>query len=122
MRTEIEEIKSQPRIFQLMKCTACSNPLDLPAVHFLCMHSFHHRCLGENEKECPMCAPGNRTILEIKRSQEQNANRHDQFSKQLESSEDGFSVVADYFGRNVFSKIVLLDSSTMNLSSGGQRR
>ena len=104
-------VRGSARIFQLMKCSACSNPLDLPATHFLCMHSFHQRCLGDNERECPMCAPANRTILEIKRSQEANAQRHDQFYKQLEVADDGFSVVADYFGRNVFNKIVLLDGA-----------
>ena len=100
-----------------MKCSACSNPLDLPATHFLCMHSFHQRCLGDNEKECPMCAPSNRTILEIKRSQEANASRHDQFYKQLEVADDGFSVVADYFGRNVFNRITLMDGSALASSA-----
>jgi vacuolar protein sorting-associated protein 11 len=100
------------RTFQLMKCSACSNPLDLPATHFLCMHSFHQRCLGDNERECPLCAPANRTILEIKRSQEANAARHDQFFRQLEAADDGFAVVADYFGRNVFNRIVLMDGGS----------
>ena len=29
------------KIFQGAKCSVCSRPLDLPAVHFLCQHSFH---------------------------------------------------------------------------------
>ena len=29
------------QVFQLSKCSACHTPLDLPSVHFLCMHSFH---------------------------------------------------------------------------------
>ena len=109
MRQEIDELRTSAKIFQLMKCSACSSPLDLPAVHFLCMHSYHQRCLGDNERECLLCAQGNRTILEIKRSQEANAGRHEQFFKMLEGSEDGFSVVADYFGRNLFNKMVLVE-------------
>jgi len=54
MQSEIEEINTSARIFQCVKCDACSAPLDLPAHHFLCMHSFHHRCLGENDRICPL--------------------------------------------------------------------
>ena len=28
----------------------CNSQLELPAVHFLCTHSFHQRCLIDNEK------------------------------------------------------------------------
>jgi len=78
--------------------------LDLPAVHFLCMHSFHQRCLGENESECPVCAPTNKKIIEYKRSLAEGVGEHDKFFKQLEGSQDGFSIVADYFGRGLFTQ------------------
>ena len=66
-----------------------------------------HRCLGENERECPGCAQSNRKIFEIKRSLEDNAGQHDQFFKHLEHSADGFSTIAEYFGRGMFRKVVL---------------
>ena len=62
MRAEAAALRSGPRVFQNNRCSACSIQLDLPAVHFLCMHSFHQRCLGENERECPRCGPDNRTV------------------------------------------------------------
>jgi len=105
LRNEIQELKTSAKIFQLNKCTYCSSSLDLPAVHFLCMHSFHQRCLGENENECPSCAPQNKKIMEIKQSLEENIGQHDQFFKQLEASPDGFTTVAEYFGREIFSKV-----------------
>lgn len=71
------------RVFQSNKCSYCQNALDLPAVHFLCMHSFHQRCLGENENECVLCAPQNKTIRDMKRANEANAGQHDQFFKQV---------------------------------------
>jgi hypothetical protein len=83
MRTEIHDLKTSARVFQHNKCTYCNAILDLPVVHFLCMHSFHQRCLGENENECPVCAPQNKKILEIKRHNEESAGRHDQFFKQV---------------------------------------
>nr|XP_010942636.1 vacuolar protein-sorting-associated protein 11 homolog [Elaeis guineensis] len=104
MRKEIHDLRTNARIFQLSKCTACTFTLDLPAVHFMCMHSFHLRCLGDNEKECPECAPEYRSILETKRNLEQNARDQNWFFQQLKNSKDGFSVIADYFGKGVVSK------------------
>ncbi|PHT45687.1 Vacuolar protein-sorting-associated protein 11 -like protein [Capsicum baccatum] len=104
MRKEIQDLRTNARIFQLSKCTTCTFTLDLPAVHFMCMHSFHQRCLGDNEKECPECAPEYRAVLETKRSLEQSSKNPDQFFQQVKSSKDGFSVIADYFGKGIISK------------------
>ena len=59
---------SQARVFQNSKCAVTGAPLELPAVHFMCGHSCNLRNLGENEKECPICGPQFRTILDIRRS------------------------------------------------------
>ncbi|CAK9315518.1 unnamed protein product [Citrullus colocynthis] len=115
MRKEIEDLRTNARIFQLSKCTACTFTLDLPAVHFMCMHSFHQRCLGDNEKECPECAPEYRKVLEMKRSLEQNKDQ-DQFFQQVKSSKDGFSVIAQYFGKGIISKT---SNGTMNVANPG---
>ncbi|KAL5798082.1 hypothetical protein ACOSQ2_002902 [Xanthoceras sorbifolium] len=104
MRKEIQDLRTNARIFQLSKCTACTFTLDLPAVHFMCMHSFHQRCLGDNEKECPECAPEYRSVMEMKRGLEQNSKDQDRFFQQVKSSKDGFSVIAEYFGKGVISK------------------
>ena len=42
--------------------------------------------------------------MDIIKSQKQSQHQHDQFHGQLEKAEDGFSVVADYFGRGLFRK------------------
>jgi tetratricopeptide (TPR) repeat protein len=103
MRVEIDELKTGATVFQLNKCVSCSHPLDLPAVHFLCMHSFHLRCLGDNETECPLCAPENRKVADIMRSLAENAHQHDQFFNQLRGATDGFKTIAEYFGRGLFA-------------------
>eukprot|EP01116_Phalansterium_solitarium_P000785 TRINITY_DN10648_c0_g1_i1.p1 TRINITY_DN10648_c0_g1~~TRINITY_DN10648_c0_g1_i1.p1 ORF type:complete len:1021 (-),score=472.43 TRINITY_DN10648_c0_g1_i1:124-3186(-) len=103
MRTEMADVRSSARIFQLNKCSYCSAPLDLPAVHFFCLHSFHQRCLGEIETECPLCQAHHKKVLEIKRNLEQQQTHHDSFFKQLEGAADGFTTVSEYFGRSVFN-------------------
>lgn len=117
MRKEIQDLRTNARIFQLSKCTACTFTLDLPAVHFMCMHSFHQRCLGDNEKECPECAPEYRSVLEMKRSLEQNSKNQDQFFQQVKSSKDGFSVIAQYFGKGIISKTTIEQAGNLRSSS-----
>ena len=117
MRKEIQDLRTNARIFQLSKCTACTFTLDLPAVHFMCMHSFHLRCLGDNEKECPECAPDYRSVLEMKRSLEQNSKYQDQFFQQVKSSKDGFSVIAEYFGKGIISKTRIGATATLGDTS-----
>ncbi|KAI3658936.1 hypothetical protein MP638_006312 [Amoeboaphelidium occidentale] len=104
LEEDLNSLKSEIIVFQSSKCTSCNTPLDLPSVHFLCKHSFHVRCLGENEKQCPKCAPDHRLILDIKKSNENHAAHHEQFFRQLDGSEDGFAVIADYLGRNLLSR------------------
>jgi len=112
MRNDIQELRTSAKIFQHSKCTYCTGILDLPVIHFLCMHSFHQRCLGENENECPVCAPQNKKMLEIKRSMEEHVGRHDQFFKQLEGSIDGFTTVSDYYGNGIFNQpSIFIDAS-----------
>ncbi|KAL6570476.1 Vacuolar protein sorting-associated protein 11 [Orobanche gracilis] len=104
MRKEFQDLRTNARIFNLIKCTGCTFTLDLPAVHFMCGHSFHQRCLGENEKECPDCAPKYKAVLEVKKSLEQNSKNQDYFFQQVRNSKDGFSVIAEYFGKGIISK------------------
>ncbi|KAL6554481.1 Vacuolar protein sorting-associated protein 11 [Orobanche minor] len=104
MRKEFQDLRTNARIFNLIKCTGCTFTLDLPAVHFMCGHSFHQRCLGENEKECPDCAPKYKAVLEMKKSLEQNSKSQDYFFQQVRNSKDGFSVIAEYFGKGIISK------------------
>ena len=52
----------------------------------------------------PACAPENKKILDILRSQEAARNQHNQFHAQPEKVEDGFNIVAEYLGRGLFSQ------------------
>ncbi|XP_071483682.1 vacuolar protein sorting-associated protein 11 homolog [Diadema antillarum] len=114
MKSQIEEMKTSAKMFQVSKCSVCNHPLELPSIHFLCQHSYHQHCFesyAENEQECPACLPENRKVLDIIKAQEQSKDLHEQFHRQLEKSQDGFSVVADYFGRGVFNKVTLVTDS-----------
>lgn len=107
-RVEIRDLGGKPTVFQATRCSDCSLPLELPAVHFLCKHSFHQRCLRGGvegieggQVECPVCAQDNATIKALKRSQAENAERHELFKDDLERSEDRFKTIAGWYGRGV---------------------
>lgn len=51
MRSEIRELKTSAKIFQGRKCASCGGELELPSIHFLCMHSFCANCVPEGERE-----------------------------------------------------------------------
>lgn len=108
MRAEVQQLRTQARVFQNSKDALSGTPLELPAVHFVCGHSFNLRSLGENEKECPICAPQFRNILDIKRAMRIGATEQDKFFAQLKSSPNGFGVIADFFGRG------LLDAASIS--------
>ena len=61
------------RVFQMARCTACGGQLDLPSVHFMCKHSYHQRCLGEEEAECPTCATHQGRVRDLRRRQAERA-------------------------------------------------
>jgi len=119
MRAEIASLQTEAKIFQSTKCSWCSNVLDLPIVNFMCSHSLHQGCLMEPESECPVCAKDNRHVLQVKASLESRAMDHEAFFSQLESSPDGFAVVADYMSRQMFNRVELVGAGP---SSGGGGR
>ncbi|KAK4151988.1 hypothetical protein C8A00DRAFT_44899 [Chaetomidium leptoderma] len=121
-RAEIADLGGKPAVFQATRCAQCVGALELPAVHFLCKHSFHQRCLrggfaaaggsgggggggGAEGEECPVCARDNATIRALKKSQEENAERHELFRDDLERSEDRFKTISEWFGRGVMGGV-----------------
>jgi tetratricopeptide (TPR) repeat protein len=115
-RKEMDELASKPAVFQATRCSACGGGLELPAVHFLCKHSFHQRCLNpireagddEDKWECPLCKGSNETIRAIRRMQDESADKHDLFKEELKRGGPGggWRVVGEWFGRGVMKSQV----------------
>lgn len=102
IRSDIRELTTAATIFQTNKCAHCSCLLDLPAVHFLCRHSYHQRCLND-VLECNICVVEARRVLQLQREHDEMASNHDVFFQKIGSSADPFSTVAEYFGKGIFS-------------------
>ncbi|KAJ7583306.1 hypothetical protein C8J56DRAFT_830557 [Mycena floridula] len=86
-----------PRVFHVTRCSTCKAQLDLPSVHFMCNHSYHQRCLPDQDTECPNCAREYSVIREIRRNNQRLADQHDVFLAEVQES--GFKGVAEAFGR-----------------------
>lgn len=81
-----------------------------------CFQSF-----SENENECPACLPNNKKLLDIIKSQEQSRDLHDTFHSLLDRAEDPFSLVADYFGRGVFKKLMVITDTDKSLPGSSMK-
>ncbi|KAH7346380.1 vacuolar protein sorting protein-like protein [Rhexocercosporidium sp. MPI-PUGE-AT-0058] len=107
-RQEIADLSTKPQTFNNTRCSFCGSQLSLPAVHFLCKHSFHQTCLnvevgedGNVEGSCPNCRKDNDTIRAIRKAQDESADRHDMFLDALARSNDKFGTISEFFGRGV---------------------
>ncbi|GMK53786.1 hypothetical protein CspeluHIS016_0103720 [Cutaneotrichosporon spelunceum] len=96
----------QPEVFQVTQCAACGGQLDLPAVHFMCKHSYHQRCLSDSDPECILCAQQHAMVRELRNNQARLADRHDLFLGEVHDADDPFAVVAGAFSRGLFQKEV----------------
>lgn len=81
----LERLKNHPLLFENNKCHLCSGLLVLPIVAFLCEHSFHASCLGDNDSECPICAPEHDIVLDLYRSQKTDASRQEVFLRSVKA-------------------------------------
>ncbi|PWN27900.1 hypothetical protein BDZ90DRAFT_231675 [Jaminaea rosea] len=104
---DLSAASGEPRVFQSNRCHACGGQIDLPAVHFMCKHSYHARCLGEKENECPSCARSFGVIREIRTNNAELASRHDLFLQELDEADDPFETIASMFSRGIFTKVAL---------------
>ena len=48
------------------RCEKCKGVIELPVKHFLCGHSFHMSCLGENINMCLVCEKKQKEIIQRK--------------------------------------------------------
>jgi vacuolar protein sorting-associated protein 11 len=65
MKNNVSNMKSKAQLFQMKDCAECGKKLDLPFIHFMCMHSYHDYCLPSDSsiKECPQCSIRNNQRL-----------------------------------------------------------
>jgi hypothetical protein len=85
-RRELYELQNEMRVFQTSKCASCDHDLEGNVLHFLCRHSYHQRCLGEEDAECPKCLPERLQVSETRRMQHMQADKHAYFFSQVPCS------------------------------------
>lgn len=111
LKKSIKTLQNDPVEFRGSLCDACHQPLVLPALFFLCKHTFHQECIrsySESEKDCMACRKKNSQLQDLMHKQNETRHKGDFFRNQLKSSQDAFTVIADYYGRGLFNKIVLV--------------
>ncbi|RNF27334.1 uncharacterized protein Tco025E_00404 [Trypanosoma conorhini] len=111
---EIDALQTKATVFQAQRCFHCHAALDLPVVHFMCQHSFHQRCLND-VTECNVCAPAHRQLAAEQRAVEEQHSDPNVFFERLRAANDvdGFSVVAEQFGKCIFAAPQLRKEATL---------
>lgn len=108
LKGNINMLRTQAHSFQLQKCAECGLQLSsFPLYHFMCNHSFHEHCYSSeaDEKECPKCSAQNQQSIERLAQLSAQANDQEQFFKELREKDKKFDVLAQYFGRGLFSNL-----------------
>lgn len=111
LKMNIHALNSEPVEFRGSLCDACHQPLVLPALFFLCKHSFHQECIrsySETEKDCMVCRKRNMQFQDVMLKQNETRYMRHELKDELMCSHEPFSVVAEYFSKGLFNKIVLV--------------
>lgn len=112
LRDHIENLRSKCIEFRSTVCDTCHQPLNMPAIYFLCQHSLHQDCFrtySENDKDCSACRNRNSQLTDALSAQNESRNQHEIFHNILDRSKDSFCVVSEYLGRGLFNKIFIVD-------------
>uniref|UniRef100_A0A915Q647 Vacuolar protein sorting-associated protein 11 homolog n=1 Tax=Setaria digitata TaxID=48799 RepID=A0A915Q647_9BILA len=103
---QIDNITYRVQIFQMNKCSACDTSLQLPAVHFLCKHSYHAHCLesySEKADRCPACIRS--SFNERIQNEKEDFSTHRayvQFQNEVNESVDCMTLISSYIGNGLF--------------------
>ena len=112
LKKNINALNNEPVEFRGSLCDACHQPLSLPVLFFLCKHSFHQECIrsySETEKDCMVCRKKNVQINDMMHKQNETRNKNNVFKDQMSTQHEPFSVIADYYGKGLFNKILLVN-------------
>ncbi|VDK86397.1 unnamed protein product [Litomosoides sigmodontis] len=105
---QIDSITYKVQIFQMNKCSACDTSLQLPAIHFLCKHSYHAHCLesySEKADYCPACIRSSfdERIRDDKGQDFSTPSAYAQFRDEVNESVDCITLISSYIGSGLFN-------------------
>uniref|UniRef100_A0A0N4XAL9 RING-type domain-containing protein n=1 Tax=Haemonchus placei TaxID=6290 RepID=A0A0N4XAL9_HAEPC len=100
---QMESLKFNVQVLQVNKCSACDTALQLPAVHFLCRHSYHVHCFesySDRPDVCPACVGP--MARETSRESISDKAAYQMFHKELNGAVNGLEVISKYIRSGVF--------------------
>lgn len=105
LEKDITTLRDSVFAFHQTRCVGCGLPLELPALHFLCGHSYHKNCVATQEKGCPKCGCA---VTKAKPLSDEEFLKKVRLGRGGEAKmvgcENGFAVVADCFAQHAFEE------------------
>lgn len=115
-KAQCEKLAKEVVVVNPRLCALCGSPMELPAVHFMCGHSFHQRCLDSDNVEselltCPQCVGDVETVKALRAQQEEAGAQNAVFAQSLDTG-DRLKVIADFLGKGAMesARFVRFDS------------
>lgn len=104
-KMKLEKMEKEALVVNYDECLQCHQPIELPAVHFGCKHSYHKQCLVNEQLGCPTCRTETETMESIRKQSADAAAQQDYFLDELDSKSDKMRVIMDFISRGALSKI-----------------
>lgn len=101
----LEKMEGEALVVNYDECLQCHQPIELPAVHYGCKHSYHKQCLVNEQLGCPMCRTETETMESIRKQSSDAAAHQDYFLDELDSKNDKMRVIMDFISRGALSEI-----------------
>ncbi|CAI4231859.1 unnamed protein product [Auanema sp. JU1783] len=101
----VDSIKFDTQVVQVIRCCACDNALQLPAVHFLCKHSYHVHCLesySEKGDRCPACFSGSNTTESRTTEKPNDRQVYTKFQHELNTAVNCMDLISCYVKSGLF--------------------
>ena len=80
VNNEIKDLRTKSYMVNIIRCSECTMPINVPYVVFKCGHGYHNLCIQKNKMECKRCRD------KIKKNKEE-IESNDIFKKKVNSLE-----------------------------------
>lgn len=110
-RTEIQDLRRRPVNIDQQTCNSCKGKITAPLIAFMCGHVYHEACIendtGVRNKEyfCVACKEKFSNSVTKRDQFKKNALEPEKFMKDLSSKAKKLNVVADYYGKGMFTNL-----------------
>jgi len=101
---EAQNLSYDHYIAKQTRCENCKGVIDLPAKHFLCGHSYHMSCLGDDVNMCIQCKEAQEKAISAKIANFEKSSDRTSIIFDMAFQEDGFSFMSNMLNSELMTQ------------------